>query len=110
MKKKTKKITVALVGYDVVGTATLNLWGGGTGEIEMDRTRLAPEHFSKDNVLRCVNDAGFGCQSIERAEITVRERYDNCGFGKEITFEADSDYSRSLFLGWRHLREIGAIK
>ena len=107
---KTKTITVSLVGYQIDGVATVHPWGGGRGTIQMKSHFLKPEHFSKDNVLRCVNDGGFGVESIESAEISVTEVYDNGGTGKGIEFVADSDYSRELFLGWNHLREIGAIK
>ena len=110
MKKKIKTMTSTLIGYDVEGEATLSMWGGGEGTINMKKTRLPVEHFSKDNAIRCVNDHGFGCESIESARIEVTERFSNGGYGKCIEFETDSKNSRSLFLGWRHLRDIGAIK
>jgi hypothetical protein len=108
--KKEKTRTAVVIGYDVVGMARINLWGGGAGDIEMSRTRIEPGHVTKDNVLRCVNDGGFGCESIQSACVYVVERLDDGGFGKEIEIEADSDYSRSLFLGWQHLQKIGAVK
>ena len=110
MAKKKKTMTVELIGYEVTGWAQVSLWGGGTGEITMDKTFLPEKHFSKDNVLRCVNDGGFGVESIDFADVIVEEVYENGARGKDIRFETGSTSSRKLFLGWRHLREIGAIK
>jgi len=59
MKKKT--ITLEQTGIVIQGIALLNLWGGGQGEIIMDEKRIPLNKVSKENILRCVNDARFGC-------------------------------------------------
>lgn len=110
MKNKVKTITATLVGYEIAGEARVSLWGGGEGTMVMDKEFLPLEHFSKDNALRCVNDGGFGVESIDGARVEITEVYDNGGYGKVIEFYTESESSRELFLGWKHLREIGAIK
>jgi len=100
------KITLNLTEIEISGTATLNLWGGGSGTIEMERYRLPINKATKDNILRCVNDNGFGCENIQSAEIDITANYD----GKRIymrTIYVDSPVHQKLFLGWKSLREQG---
>jgi hypothetical protein len=106
--KKTKTMRTTLIGYDVSGTAMVTPWGGGDGEIEMKTTFLPAKFLSKDNVLRCVNDNGFGVQSINGAWVMVTEVYDNGGRGKTIDFETNSRHSQKLFDDRKHLDKIGA--
>ena len=106
MRKNIKEKVVRLIGYSIGGEAVLDMWGGGQGTIEIEKEFLPVKHFSKDNALRCVNDNGFGCERIVRADVYIEEKYDDGGRGKIIWIEADSDYSRSLFLGWKHLNAL----
>lgn len=81
-----RKITLLQNGYYVRGTATINLWGGGTGEMEMQPVHL--ETLSTENVLRAINDNGFGCESYDKVEATILLYY---GYGvfdffKKVTF------------------------
>ena len=105
--------TFDLAYFEIDGTALLNLWGGGQGEIDMEQYRLPAEHFSKDNVLRCVNDHGFGCESIAAAVIEVTPVYKaedgQRQYGDTKTLRAEPIHS-DRFLGWSHLRKIGAIE
>lgn len=78
MKKKTIKQT----GITIQGTALLNLWGGGQGEIIMDDRYIPNNKITKENILRCINDAEFGCESIESADIDIYINYEN-GFAME---------------------------
>lgn len=71
------KITLELTSYEVRGKALINLWGGGQGFIEMDPKRFRKEDLSKDNILACINDGGFGCESVESAEIEVYRVYEH---------------------------------
>ena len=82
MKKKT--ITLEQTGIVIQGIALLNLWGGGQGEIIMDEKRIPLNKVSKENILRCVNDARFGCESIESAVIEIYTEYDG---GTAVVFE-----------------------
>ena len=106
-------ITMKYVGIKIDGNAILNLWGGGQGSIEMETYFLEKKFISKDNILRCVNDNGFGCESIDSASISIWDVY-RSACGEEIT-----NYNRCIesngvqsekYLGWNHLRKIGAIK
>lgn len=99
--------TINQTGIVIGGSAVLNLWGGGKGEIEMERTFLPNKHISKDNILRCVNDNGFGCESIASADIDIYVKYDNGSIEIERTlWDVNSIHHTHLFLGWRYLNEI----
>ena len=102
---KTK--TIKQIGIIVNGTATLNLWGGGTGIIEMESYFLPNDKITKDNILHCVNDNGFGCESISHAEIDISIKYDNGSVEYDRTIETGLKQHISLFLGWSKLRDKG---
>ena len=102
---KTKQITQ--VGYVINGTAILNLWGGGQGSIEMESYFLPLDKFTPKNLLRCVNDNGFGCESIESAEIDISIKYDNGCTEYETTIGAFHPIHQEYFLGWGELRDQG---
>lgn len=104
-----KEMKVKLIGYEVSGEAVLHLWGGDKGSIEMNASIIKEDKLSKDNILRCVNDNGFGCELIERATIHVIELYEHGAYGKTVTLEADRDEYRDLYLGWRFLQEHGIL-
>ena len=70
-KMKPKQIKLTQTGIEISGSSTISLWGGGTSQIEMKRTFIPFEKISKDNILRCVNDGEFGCESIESASIDI---------------------------------------
>lgn len=70
-----KKITSVLIGIMVRGTSEINLWGGGTGEMDMEETFIPADKVSKDNIMRCVNDGQFGCESIESAYVSIYAVY-----------------------------------
>lgn len=99
--------TITQTGIIVSGIATISLWGGGSGEVTMDPYFLPNEHISKDNILRCVNDGRFGCESIDSAEIDIYIKYDNGSEEIERTFFVDSPIHAKLFLGWAELRRRG---
>jgi hypothetical protein len=94
-------------GIVVKGVATLSLWGGGIGCVEIKPCFLPFKKATKDNILRCVNDNGFGCQFIERAEIDIYDQYENGYMEYNRTLFADHPVHTMLFLGWRELREQG---
>lgn len=100
---------ITQTGIIVSGVATLSLWGGGSGTINMEPYFLPNEHISKDNILRCVNDGGFGCESIDSAEIDIWVKYDNGSKEIERTLFADSPIHTKLFLGWAELRKQGVV-
>lgn len=107
---KVITVTKTLVGYAVEGDADVQLWGGGEGGIGMKKCFLPVEHFSKDNVLRCVNDNGFGVEAIVGAQVFVTELYDDGTNGKSLEFYTESPNSRSLFLGWKHLNTLKGVR
>ena len=109
-KHKVKVKATELIGYVIAGEALIDLWGGGSGTITMDKAFLPVEHFTKDNVLRCVNDGGFGCENIRSADIDITEKYDNGGFGKSITVHAVTESQSRMFLGWPYLKTLEGVR
>ena len=77
MKIKNETRTLYLTGFEIRGYATINMWGGGQGNIRMDAKRLKLKEFSKNNILGCINDGQFGCESIECAEIEIYKVFNN---------------------------------
>jgi len=78
MKEKKIKQT----GITIQGVALINFWGGGQGEVIMDERYIPNDKISKENILRCINDGQFGCESIESAEIDILINYE-LGFAME---------------------------
>lgn len=97
--------TIKQKGFYISGEALLNLWGGGQGTIEMKRYYLPFDKCTPKNILRCVNDNGFGCESIESAIIDISIVYDNGCSEYERMFEIDHPIHTQYFSGWKELRE-----
>lgn len=57
----------------IKGTALLNLWGGGQGTIEMTATRFKTKDgkLTLSDIANNLNDGGFGCKSIVKANASV---------------------------------------
>jgi len=102
---KIRAKTIKQIGFIIGGTAFVNFWGGGSGSVEMDTNFLPNELMSKNNMLRCVNDGGFGVESIYGAEIYVSVKYDNGSTEMAHFFETESKIHSELFLGWNELEE-----
>jgi len=77
MEMKEDTITLKKIGITIAGKVTITFWGGGEGEIEMIRTFIPNDKISKENILRCVNDGEFGCESIDEAEIDIYDTYEH---------------------------------
>ena len=109
VKRTPRSKTIYMVGVRILGTSLLNLWGGGQGSIEMDARDLNLKFATKDNILRCVNDGGFGCEGIERAELDIYAIYDNGSSAYIRTIYSDTKIHQPLYLGCEHLRNVGAL-
>lgn len=72
---KTKTITQT--GYLVKGTATIKRWGGDEGNVKMDENFIPYNKLNKSNLLGCINDGQYGCQSVIYAELDIYIKYDN---------------------------------
>ena len=66
--------TLKQIGYEVSGQLTMNMWGGGKGTIEMQPRQF--QELTTENVLRSVNDSGFGCESYDSAVVDVYVLYE----------------------------------
>lgn len=102
-----KSKTITQTGIIVSGEALINVWGGGKGTIQMESYFLPLDKITPKNILRCVNDGGFGCESIESAEIDIYIIYDNGSKEIDRTLWVDSPIHTAYFLGWKELREQG---
>jgi hypothetical protein len=71
---KTKTITQ--LGYLIKGHTMVTLWGGDTGYIGFRENIILLEDFSKESLLGCINDNGFGVQSFNNAEINIYDIYE----------------------------------
>lgn len=69
-----RTITLKQKGYRVKGETELNLWGGGTGSVVMQPTDI--EELTTENVIRSINDNGFGCESFAGAEVDIYVLYE----------------------------------
>lgn len=99
--KKTEQI-----GFTIGGEATLIDWGGNQGTIEMEKYFLPYEKTTPKNILRCVNDNGFGCQGIIEADIDIFITYSDQSKEYDRTIHAGEYFSKH-FLGWAKLKEQG---
>jgi len=99
--KGVKTITLKLIGYRVMGTAIINFWGGGQGAADMTPTFIPVNKFSEETVLKSVNDGQFGCESIERAEIEIFEKYERGVLipFDEITIEGTPENQKFFYRG-----------
>ena len=70
-----RTLTLNQIGYLVTGTTTLNLWGGGTGDISMKPIEL--KELNTVEVLKAINDNGFGCESYDSAYVDIYRLYEN---------------------------------
>lgn len=87
-----KQVTLNQIEIKVEGEVTLKLWGGGTGTINMKPFILKGKEVTKDNILGCINDGGFGCESITNAWIDIYDLYEN-GY---------KEFNRSIFTDCKH--------
>ncbi len=104
-----EQVTLKKTGILIGGTALLSLWGGGEGTIKMEKTFLSLDQITPKNILRCVNDNGFGCEAIISAEIDISDAYEHGYIEYNRTIKVDSPIHAEYFLGWNDLREQGII-
>ena len=82
-----KQLVLNQTGYYITGEATLNLWGGGTGTINIEPTLLETNKIpTKEDILKAkaINDNGFGCESINEANISIYEMYERGVLGEYL--------------------------
>jgi len=102
---KTK--TINQIGIVIGGESVISLWGGGEGTIKMDETFIPNDKISKQNILRCVNDGGFGCESIDSSDIDIYIKFDNGCREYDRTIYVNHPLHTQFFLGWMELNEQG---
>jgi len=69
-------VTLKQIGYKFSGRATLNLWDGRQGTIEMD-SWITQGKFDRQKMIDGINDGQFGCESIEFAEVRIEKLFEN---------------------------------
>ena len=98
-----KQLVLNRIGYYITGEATLNLWDGGTGTINIEPTILKTNKVpTKEDILKAhaINDNGFGCESIDEANIDIYEMYERDTLGKYI---CSYNFNRNELLGYTKL-------
>ena len=68
-----REVTLKQQGYIVSGTVRLHCWGGGEGDMEMKPVKIT--ELTTENVLKSINDNGFGCEYYESADIVICSDY-----------------------------------
>ena len=68
-----KTISLAFTDYVVRGLADVTPWGGGNACIEMDSFRV--KSIKEDELLKNLNDGGFGVERINGAICDIYENY-----------------------------------
>lgn len=69
----TDSITLTFTNYHIKGVATIELWGGGIGNIKMDEITTD----TIDNLsIETLNDGGFGCQQILGGFVYIYKNYE----------------------------------
>ena len=75
--KGIREVTLKQTGYMVGGDTVINLWGGGQGKVTIDETFIPLDKLSKENLLRCINDGRFGCESFDNADLYIDDMFEN---------------------------------
>ena len=81
-----KTITLKFTDYEVKGVSDLTVWGGENACIEMKPFHV--KSITKDNLLKNINDNGFGVESINGAICMI---YKN--------FEGTLRYFKTVYVG-----------
>ena len=72
--KKEKTLKLKFTGYLVKGTSDLTMCGGGNASIEMSPFKV--QDIKKATLLKNINDAQFGVESINGAICNIYEDYE----------------------------------
>uniref|UniRef100_A0A6M3LNS6 Uncharacterized protein n=1 Tax=viral metagenome TaxID=1070528 RepID=A0A6M3LNS6_9ZZZZ len=74
---KPRKVTLKQIGYTIKGISTLCLWDGSEGIIQMNKEFIPIDNLSHTNLLKCINDGGFGCEEIKEATLDIYDLFEN---------------------------------
>lgn len=69
-----KQLTLNFSGFHIQGTADVTLWGGGKACIQMSPFKV--KSLETEEILKGINDAGFGVESINGAACDVFENFE----------------------------------
>ena len=70
-----KIITLEHCGWHISGMAFVNLPGGKWDFVEMNPSFIPLGKLTKNNIVRCINDGNSGWESIDGADVNVKEVY-----------------------------------
>jgi hypothetical protein len=100
ISKPQKEVTLKLVGYEVRGEATMNMWGGGKGTVEMKPQQIMQTNRpSKKQITGKLNDGGFGCESIDSATVDLYAIYESGHMEYLDSFVFDKEDCKNAFRG-----------
>ena len=72
-----RTVILKQTGYEVSGVATIHLWSGRDTKVEMNKSSVPLGKITKDTLLKCINDGGFGCECILSATVYIWDVFEN---------------------------------
>lgn len=69
-----KTLTLKLTGYTIKGFSYVTLWDNTSGCISMKPFQVTENKL--EEILKGINDNGFGCQCIDEADVEIYENYE----------------------------------
>jgi len=90
MDAEFKVLKLNQIGWYFEGEATILLWGGDQGLVNMTPWKML-EEFDEENMMRGINDGKFGCQQITDADVHVYRLYEHNLKLHEDDFEYDDE-------------------
>lgn len=75
--KVSETITAELIGFNISGEATIQLWSGEVGTLAMTEVFIKNTSLdlSKENLAQFINDGRYGCEIIREASVRVDAIY-----------------------------------
>lgn len=73
---QARTVTLKQVGWVLYGTVDVCFWGGGRGRLSQRETQIPLGSLTRDNLIRCINDGGFGVECIVDARVEVDVLYE----------------------------------
>jgi hypothetical protein len=72
---RMKNLSLDLKGFKITGVATIELWDGGVGQVQMESFFLPSDKLTHGNIKRSINDNGYGTKKVFSARINIYKVY-----------------------------------
>ena len=104
---KMKELTLDHRGYTISGVVQVKVWGGNEAWFMMKDSFIPGDQLSHNAIKHCINDDGFGCESILKAEIDIFDTYGDLHvqvLNRSITLN-----SKQCFYGTRGIKRDTSV-